>query len=248
MHEYKFGYICTMFNSGILMPIIIVSGMAYSILARKLTVSAAFTGALLGIIIFSAAGYTGLAMMTTFFILGSAATSWQKHQKMVFDGGEGTEKGRSMLQVLANAGTAGLAGLVVILCPRLAHLLLPAVAAAFASATADTLSSELGMVYGRKFFNIISFKPDTCGQDGVISLEGTLIGILGSCIIAGIYALGWGWGISVLFIVFSGTIGNMTDSVLGALLERKGLIGNNAVNFLNTLLAAGVMLALEGIF
>ncbi|WP_197082433.1 DUF92 domain-containing protein [Pedobacter sp. BMA] len=230
------------------MPVIIISGMAYSILAKKLTVAAAFTGAVIAITIFSAAGYSGLAMMTTFFILGSAATSWQRHKKHPLIKGEETGTGRNMMQVLANAGAAGIVGIVVIVYPQHSVLLLPVMAAAFASAAADTLSSELGMVYGRRFFNVISFKPDACGRDGVVSLEGTVIGILGSAIIAVIYAIGWGRGISFLFIVIAGTIGNITDSVLGALLERKGIIGNDAVNFLNTLVAAGVMLGLEVAF
>ncbi len=230
------------------MPVIIISGMAYSILAKKLTVAAAFTGAVIAITIFIAAGYPGLAMMTTFFILGSAATSWQRHKKQSLIKFEETGNGRNMLQVLANAGAAGIVGIIVINYPQHSALLLPVMAAAFASATADTLSSELGMVYGRRFFNIISFKADACGRDGVVSLEGTVIGILGSAVIAVIYALGWGWGISFLLIVISGTIGNITDSVLGALLERKGIIGNDAVNFVNTLVAAGAILGLEVVF
>ncbi len=43
------------------------------------------------------------------------------------------------------------------------------------------------MVYGRRFFNIITLKPDGKGLDGVISMEGTLIGIAGCVIIAAIY-------------------------------------------------------------
>lgn len=121
-------------------------------------------------------------------------------------------------------------------------------AAAFASASADTLSSELGMVYGKRVFNIISFRPDRCGMDGVISLEGTVIGIGGSCIIAVIYVLGYGWNINFYFIVIAGTVGNLTDSILGAVLERKGRIGNDMVNFLNTLTAMLVVLMLEIIF
>ncbi len=237
-----------MFSNGILLPIIIISGMVYSILARKLTVTAAFTGGILAVIIFSAASYTGFAMMTTFFILGSFATSWQKHKKQAFALREETGKGRNALQVLANAGAAAVAGILILFYPRLDYLMLPAMAAAFASATADTLSSELGMVYGRRFFNVISFRPDSCGMDGVISLEGTLIGIGGSGIIAGIYALGCGWDISFLFIVLAGTVGNLTDSVLGAVLERKGMIGNDVVNFLNTLAAMGVMVILILLF
>ncbi|RQO79686.1 DUF92 domain-containing protein [Pedobacter sp. KBW01] len=236
-----------MLNSGIFLPVIIICGMAYSILAKKLTVMAAVTGAIVALIIFSASGYTGLAMMTTFFILGSVATSWQQSKKQPFATGEETKKGRSALQVLANAGAAAIAAVLALSYPGLGYLMLPIIAASFASATADTLSSELGMVYGRRFFNIVSFRPEPCGMDGVISLEGTLIGVAGSCIIASIYAVGSGWSISFFFIVLAGTLGNLTDSVLGALLERKGIIGNDTVNFLNTLTAALAML-LFGIF
>ena len=35
-----------------------------------------------------------------------------------------------------------------------------------------------------------------------------------------------------------GTVGNLTDSVLGATLERQQRLSNNAVNFLNTLVGA----------
>lgn len=231
-----------MFNGDIPMYIIIASGMTYSILAKKLTLMAAFTGGLLAFIIYSASGYPGLAMMSTFFILGSAATTWHQSIKKACVHQKETEKCRNVWQVLANAGAAAIAGIIILFFPQLNYFMFPAIAAAFASATSDTLSSELGMVYGKRFFNIISFKPDHCGMDGVISLEGTLIGIAGSCIISIIYAFGWGWDISFLLIVLAGTLGNLTDSVLGALLERKAIVGNNGVNFLNTLAAMLVML------
>lgn len=237
-----------MFNNGIFLPVIIIAGIAYSTLAKKLTIPAALTGGMLACLIYIAAGYTGVAMMSLFFIMGSAATSWQKHKKQPFATSAETKNGRSVLQVLANAGAAGIAGIVILFYPSLTYLMLPAMAAAFASASADTLSSELGTVYGKRFFNIVSFRPDRCGMDGVISLEGTVIGIGGSCIIAAIYALGYGWNINFYFIVIAGTIGNLTDSILGAVLERKGRIGNDMVNFLNTLTAMLVLLMLEMFF
>ncbi|HTK19350.1 MAG TPA: DUF92 domain-containing protein, partial [Mucilaginibacter sp.] len=95
-----------------------------------------------------------------------------------------------------------------------------------------------GMIYGRRFYNIISRKKDAKGLDGVVSLEGTLIGIIGSAIIALIYLISLGWDKSFWIIILAGTIGNLSDSVLGALLERKHLLTNNGVNFLNTIIAA----------
>lgn len=223
-----------------LLTLILVAGVAYSISARKLTVIAALTGAAVAILAFAGAGFTGLAMMTTFFILGSAATSVQSKTKKELNADQ--KGGRTAGQVLANAGTAALCGVLILVLPMHVDILKLMMAASFASATADTLSSELGTVYGKRFFNIISLKPDICGLDGVISMEGTLIGVIGSVIIAVVYAIGMGWTINLIWIVVAGTLGNLTDSVLGAVLERKGSINNNAVNFLNTLIAALFML------
>ncbi|WP_114938029.1 DUF92 domain-containing protein [Mucilaginibacter endophyticus] len=223
-----------------LLTLILAAGVVYSISARKLTVIAALTGAAVAILVFAGAGFTGLAMMTTFFILGSAATSVQSKTKEDINAAE--KGGRTAAQVLANAGTAALCGIMILVLPAYAPVLQLMMAAGFASATADTLSSELGMVYGKRFFNIITLKPDTRGLDGVISIEGTLIGVIGSTVIAVVYAIGMGWTVNLIWIVIAGTLGNLTDSVLGAILERKGLINNNTVNFLNTLIAALFML------
>ncbi|MFC0516940.1 TIGR00297 family protein [Mucilaginibacter angelicae] len=229
-----------MWLSYALLTLILTAGVVYSIWARKLTVIAALTGAAVAILVFAGAGFTGIAMMTTFFILGSAATSVQSKVKQDLNAAE--KGGRTAAQVLANAGTAALCGILILIFPMDAYILRLMMAASFASATADTLSSELGMVYGKRFFNIITLKPDTRGLDGVISTEGTLIGLCGSVIITAVYTIGLGWTADLIWIVVAGTLGNLADSVLGAVLERKGLIKNNAVNFLNTLIAALFML------
>ncbi|HEY9196099.1 MAG TPA: DUF92 domain-containing protein [Mucilaginibacter sp.] len=228
--------------ANILLALIITAGITYSITARKLTIMAALTGGLVAYIIYLGAGFTGVAIMTVFFILGSAATSWQRTAKLAFEDVRERQSGRTTGQVLANSGIPAVCGLLALLFPRYAYLFTLMMAAGFASATADTLSSELGSVYGRRFINIITLKVDERGLDGVISLEGTLIGVLGSFIIAIIDAIGFGWNIYLVLIVVAGTIGNLADSVMGALLERRRMMGNNSVNFLNTLIAALAML------
>jgi uncharacterized protein (TIGR00297 family) len=224
-------------------------GAVYSISARKLTIPAAATGVVLALFVYLGAGWTGFAMMTIFFILGSAATSW----KLKWKQGQGlaeSEKGtRTTMQVVANAGVAAIPGLFSFIFTGPVHLILHVmIAAAFAAATADTLSSELGNIYGSRYYNILGFKKDQRGLNGVISLEGTLCGIAGSMLIAFIYAVGVGWDARmVVIIILAGTIGNLADSILGATLEREQWIGNNMVNFLNTALAAGSVLVLRAL-
>lgn len=216
------------------LAVIVVS----SIKIRKLTVAGALTGAVIGILIFSGSEYTGIAMLAVFFVLGTAATTWRNKEKYFIKIQQDQSTKRNAGQVLANAGVAALMGILIYFFPEKAGLLRLMMAGSLASATADTLSSELGMVYGRRFYNIITWRKDQRGLDGVISLEGTLIGILGSMLIATIYAIGFGWNKSFVVIIVAGTIGNTADSILGALWERKHYLNNDAVNFLNTLIAA----------
>lgn len=217
---------------------IIVAGVAYSLIRKKLTPVAALTGSVLALVLYLGLGFTGVCMMATFFIAGTLATSWKMKEKVARGIAEQNKGERTAGQVLANAGVAGIAAILAYLYPG-QHIFTLMAAAAFSSATADTMSSELGSVYGKRFYNILSFKKDQQGLDGVISLEGTLAGIIGSCIIASVYAVGFGWhAATFLVIVIAGTIGNIVDSILGATLERKGIIKNDTVNFLNTLVAA----------
>jgi uncharacterized protein (TIGR00297 family) len=235
-----------MHYSDIIVLSILLGGIIFSIGWKKLTVVAAFTGGLLGWAVYAGGGFTGLAMMTIFFILGTSATSWKKAEKLSIRAHAAHESTRTAGQVIANAGVAAIAGLLIVLFPAHRLLLQLMMAASLASATADTLSSELGMVYGRRFYHILSWRRDQKGLDGVISKEGLLIGVAGAAVIALVYALGKGWTPHIFgIIVLSGTLGNLIDSVLGAGLERKGWLTNDAVNFLNTLVAALAAGALE---
>jgi uncharacterized protein (TIGR00297 family) len=225
--------------SDIIVLAVLLAGILFSIGRKKLTLPAALTGAALGWIIYAGGGYTGLAMMTVFFILGTAATSWKKEEKMEVRSHAAPEQTRTTGQVIANAGVAGITGLLSLLWPLYRPLLLVMMAGSLASAAADTLASELGMVYGRRFFHILTGRTEQKGLDGVVSIEGLLIGAIAAGIIALIYTLGqsWDWRI-FLIIILSGTLGNLTDSILGAVFERRGQMSNDTVNFLNTLAAA----------
>ncbi len=213
--------------------------MIYSLRTGKLTLRGAGTGGLLGILIFLGAGFTGLVLLSVFFLFGSAASAWRRADKQRLGLAEANQGRRTAAQALANAGVASIAGLLSWLICAYAPFFQLLLAGSLAAATADTLSSELGNVYGRRFYHILTLRPDVRGRDGVVSLEGTLLGLGGSALIAAVYSIGLGEYRNFGWVLLAGAVGNLADSVLGATLERKGLLSNNAVNTLNTLVGAG---------
>ncbi|WP_201986722.1 DUF92 domain-containing protein [Hymenobacter rubidus] len=213
-------------------------GMGYAARAGKLTVAGVWTGGVLGLLIYLGAGFTGLGLLALFFGLGSAASSWRVADKRRLGLAEENQGRRTAGQVLANAGVAGALGLLSWQFPAFAPLGRLMLAGSFAAATADTLASELGNVYGRRYYNILTGRPDTRGENGVVSLEGTLLGLAGSALVALAYGAGHGWGPACWGLPVAGTAGNLADSLLGATLERRGYVGNNVVNLLNTLVGA----------
>ncbi|MGC4234275.1 MAG: DUF92 domain-containing protein [Niabella sp.] len=225
-------------SSGIFL-FIISTGIILSILLKKLTIPAAITGGLLSYFIYLGAGFPGIIVMTAFFIIGVWGTSWKLDIKLKTGLAETGNGKRTTGQVFANAGLPAIIGLTDWLFPSLLLHAPIIIASCFSAATADTVSSELGNVYGRRFYNILNFKKDKKGSNGVISLEGSLLGLAGSLVIALLYIVFNNGSLSsFVIIVAAGTVGNIADSVCGATLERKGWLNNNAVNFLNTSTAA----------
>ncbi|BAV07830.1 TIGR00297 family protein [Filimonas lacunae] len=222
----------------IAVSVLLVLGMVVSVIKRKLTLRAALTGGCVGMLVFAGGGYTGLVMLVVFFVLGTLATSWKKEKKLVVVEGVLPAERRNTGQVLANGGVAALCGLLALLDAKHAAMYQFMMAGSLASATADTLSSELGMVYGRRFYNIITWQPDIKGLDGVVSREGTVIGIAGALFMGLLFVLPGGAAERAWFVALAGVAGNLADSVVGAVWERKHIIGNNLVNFINTLFAA----------
>lgn len=224
----------SIFNTIIILSILVIVAVI-CVLAKKLTPWAGATAVLVGYLVFGGAGLTGECQLFTFFILSVLATRHKRALK-----GKAHGELRDARQVLANGGVAAAVGLLAMIDVPHRAIYEVTIAGSLAAAIADTLSSELGMVYGKRTVNILNMRKDQRGSDGVISLEGTLIGAAGALIIGAFY----GWSKPMWIITMSGILGNVIDSVLGATLEREGIIGNNMVNFLTTLTGALISLTI----
>jgi len=233
-------------ENDILFAALLLVAVILIIKTRKLSMLGGVAAALVATCIYMGFGFHGIYMLALFFVLGVAATRWKIEEKRRLKLVEEHQEERNAKQVLANGGVAALLGIACFIFPEYEFVLYLMLACSLSSATADTLSSELGMVYSKRSYDIISFKGGRTGDNGVVSLEGTLIGLLGSMLVAVLYAatteLYW---YAIVVVIIAGTIGNLADSILGATLEKHNMIGNNAVNVLNTFIAAlfGALLA-----
>jgi uncharacterized protein (TIGR00297 family) len=220
--------------------------VAFTVLARWLrgvSRSGAAAGAVVCFLLYVGGGPGAFLALVTLFALTWSATRWRYQRKQQIGTAERRD-GRRASQVLANLGlAAGFAFFHSISSGRAVYLL--AMAAALSEAAADTISSEVGQAIGQQARLVTTWKPVPAGTDGGVSPAGTAAGILAAGILSSVCAIGgllpWRWiGISVTAAV----AGMVADSFMGAWLERRRLLNNDSVNFLGTVVAAGLALLL----
>jgi len=214
----------------------VLAGLAFA--ARTVDLSGVVAGMFLGTAIYAFLDWKGFLLLLAFFVIGSAATKLGYRRKAAQNLAQ--EKGgrRGARHAFANAGVAAGCALFAAATPFLVLSTL-AFAGALATAAADTASSEIGQLYGRRTFLITTFKPVPRGTEGAVSLEGTLAGIAASLVIA---ALGAAVGLfawsGVVPVVAGAFVGTTFESLVGAALGKRNLLDNEALNFLNTLVGA----------
>jgi uncharacterized protein (TIGR00297 family) len=229
----------------LLWPIFACLGIALFILIlayylHSITFWALQTAALLGVFLFIFGGWISFAALVLFFLLGSTVSRIGKNKKSDAIALHERRGARSIVQVVAN-GLPPLIFAAFYYFTEIKSCLL-AVIVCFAATTADTFSSEIGMLSKKVPFSILTLKPIQRGISGGFTLLGLFAGILGALIVSvlaipifGIKGMG--------VIIVAGLVSSVVDSVLGAafqakyqvlsengehlLTERKSLDGNN---------------------
>jgi uncharacterized protein (TIGR00297 family) len=205
-------------------------------LLRGVSRSGAIAGAIVCFVLFAGVGPGAFAVLLSLFAVTWLATRFGLSSKQ-FRGTAERGEGRAASQVFANVGVAAVCALLyaTIHQPRVVLALL----AALAEPAADTVSSECGQAFSERAVLITTFEPVPAGTNGGVTVSGTLCGVAAAFLISLVGArVGLAGARQWWIPATGGILGMVTDSYMGALVERRGGLGNDAVNFVGTLVAA----------
>jgi uncharacterized protein (TIGR00297 family) len=206
--------------------------------SKSVNPSGMIAGFVLGTLIYAFLGWQGYLLLLAFFVLGTALTKLGYQQKAAEELAQEEGGRRGARHALANTGVAVVCAVLAVTTPYPVFFAV-AFAAAFATAAADTAGSEIGQLWGRRTYLPTTFRPVPRGTEGAVSLEGTVAGILAGALLGclgaavGLYA--WPGALVVTVAAFLGTT---LESLAGAAFDKRALLDNEAMNFLNTLVGA----------
>lgn len=213
--------------------LVITAGLgAFAYTAGSMTASGTFAGVLLAFVTIVAAGYGWFLLLGLFVVSGAVCTHYREDEKEAMGIVEFGEHRRSFANVMANGAvalTAALAaGAAAGAAPLAASL---AFGGSIATASGDTLSSEIGSVHGepRLITTLERVRP---GTDGGVSPVGEVVTVVGAATIAmAAVVLGVVPMSGAIAVTLGGVAGAHADSLLGATVEDR-YVGNDAVNLL----------------
>lgn len=213
--------------------------------ARTVSRSGALCGSIIGATIFLFAGWRGWLLLLAAFLAATLTSRIGLRRKTLLGIAEAHQGRRGAGNAIANTGIAAAAAATSAF--TYAHdAALLAFAAALTAGASDTIASEIGKAWGRRTWLMASMRRVPPGTSGALSLEGTAAGLVGALgLAAAAVALGLVPGNALFPIVVGATIGSLVESGLGATLEPVGILNNDALNFINTGLAAFVALVIS---
>ncbi len=271
-------------GAGTLIGVIVTFLLAiYAFRKQQLTEGGTIAAIVVGIAVFVLGGWTWLALLMVFFISSNFWSKFKAEKKEEAIKEFAKAGIRDFWQVSANGLSGSLLAAAYFVSPT--NALFAAFAGTIATVTADTWATEIG-VLDKNPRSILTGKRAKPGTSGAISLLG-LVATVGACLLIALCAIAFnsinngfenhlflgdvvkeqfvGGLAFILIVIIAGTIGSLSDSVLGATVQgtyycrkcRKEtektmhgcghktelsrgfrIIDNDAVNFLSSAIGA----------
>jgi len=228
--------------------------------ARSVNLSGMIGGFILGTILILFGGWQLYLVLIAFFVIGTLATKLGYANKA--GRGLAQEEGgrRGFRHAFANAGAAALLAIAASVDASISTPLWFAAVAALATAAADTTASEIGQWIGRTAFLPYSLRPVPVGTEGAVSLEGTSAGVAAGSVVAlagvALAVLAPPAVLSkellsirplvlLMLLTLAAFAGSYLESLIGSWNRKQERpIPNGVMNFANTVMGAGVFVAL----
>jgi uncharacterized protein (TIGR00297 family) len=224
----------------------LVFSMILGYLAYKTKIadlSALFSATILGVLIIVFSELFWFVLLLTFFILGGAFTKYKYRYKESIGLAQSKGGVRSYENVFSNSTAALVLAICYGIYPQYADLIIFAYLGTVATATGDTLASEVGTTAHSQPIMITTLKPTNAGVDGAVTILGEIAALLGSMVI-GLLPVIFGRvedaGMAIAITTAGGFLGTNIDSILGATLQKRGMLSNSGVNFVATFAGAAV--------
>ncbi len=203
-------------------------------------ISGLLSATLVGVLIIAFTDVWWFLLLLAFYLLGGGFTKYKYKYKQSLGIAQGKGGARGYKNVFSNSIVAIAASICYPVFPEAATMILYVYLGSVATATGDTLASEIGETYKGSPRMITTLAKVDPGVDGGVSSLGEAAAIFGSLAIA-LLALLFGvigtdsaciLGISIVTV--SGFLGTNIDSLLGATLQQRGILSNNGVNVVST--------------
>ena len=236
---YTFSYYAdTWYLVQVLIFAFVLGYLAYR--ARIADISAMLSATLLGVVIIISSSVWWFLILLTFFLLGGLFTRYKYEYKLA----HGIAEARGGVRGYKNVFSNSLAALSLAMMYKISAFdpfIMAAFLGSIATATGDTLASEIGQTYKGDPIMITTLKKVDPGTDGGISGLGELAALFGAGVIALLSLMIIKDDLNLVFAVLAGGfIGTNIDSVLGATFQQKGYLSNNGVNLVATTIGATI--------
>jgi len=200
----------------------------------------------LGVMLWSSLGWRGWGTGVFYFAGGVTVTKIKKAKKEALGIAEGRGGMRGPENVWGSAATAAACALATAVWPARAALLRIGFVAALATKLSDTCASEIGKAYGKTTYMITTLRPCKPGDEGGVSLEGTLAGVAGSIALTAFgAALGLIGGRAVPVCLLAAFLATNAESLIGASAQGNfAWLTNEVVNFIMTVIGAALAMGL----
>lgn len=198
----------------------LIAGLAYG--KRSLSFSGLLAAVVVGTVLYAVGNLAWFGTLIAFFLSSTVLSKFKQRAKAGVESTYEKSGRRDAGQVFANGGIAVLLCVGNYFVPH--HAWWAAFIGVMATVNADTWATEIGGLSKSQPRSILTLTKVPTGTSGGISTLGTLATMAGGVFIgicAWLLSTGWeqlhvGFGWFVLTGLIAGTVGSLTDSIIGA--------------------------------